>query len=116
MSGSDRTVRGRTAIQRTPRHADELPRPDADEVADRIGGSELKFKTALEPGAFVTRTRGTAPVCRLVSNRHIPTAMTPFTDGTRLSVTIVIPDPVGTIAMKTLVRSARNDARDVHDL
>jgi hypothetical protein len=39
-----------------------------------------------------------------------------LTDGTRLSVTTVIPDPVGTIAMKTLVRSARNDARDVGDL
>lgn len=39
-----------------------------------------------------------------------------LTDSTSLSVMIVIPDPVGTIAMKTLVRSARNDARDVGDL
>lgn len=37
-------------------------------------------------------------------------------DGTRLSTTVVIPDPVGTLAMKTLVRSARDDARDVEDL
>lgn len=39
-----------------------------------------------------------------------------LTDGSTLSVNVVIPDPVGTIAMKTLVRSARNDARDVDDL
>lgn len=39
-----------------------------------------------------------------------------LTDGTSLSATVVIPDPVGTIAMKALVRSARNDARDVDDL
>lgn len=39
-----------------------------------------------------------------------------LTDGTSLRVTIVIPDPVGTIAMKTLVRTARDDARDVDDL
>lgn len=39
-----------------------------------------------------------------------------LTDGAILSSTVVLPDAIGTIAMKTLVRVVRSDARDVEDL
>lgn len=39
-----------------------------------------------------------------------------LTDGTRLDVSIVLPDAVGILALKALVRSVRNERRDVEDL
>lgn len=78
--------------------------------------------------SYRTRTRDTVKVGDVVTT-EVPglaealrrpgvevDAQLRLTDGTSRRVTIVIPDPVGTIAMKTLVRTARNDARDVDDL
>lgn len=39
-----------------------------------------------------------------------------LTDGTRLDTSVVLPDAVGTLALKALVRSVRNERRDVEDL
>lgn len=39
-----------------------------------------------------------------------------LTDDRRLTTAVVLPDPVGTIALKTLVRTVRDEARDVQDL
>lgn len=38
------------------------------------------------------------------------------TDGARLEASVVLPDAVGILALKTLVRSVRNERRDVEDL
>lgn len=39
-----------------------------------------------------------------------------LTDGTRLAAAVVLPDAVGILALKTLVRSVRDERRDVEDL
>lgn len=39
-----------------------------------------------------------------------------LTDGTRLETTVVLPDAIGTLAMKALVRSVRTEWRDAEDL
>lgn len=39
-----------------------------------------------------------------------------LTDGTQLETDVVLPDAVGTLALKTLVRGVRNERRDVEDL
>lgn len=39
-----------------------------------------------------------------------------LTDGTQLDATVVLPDAVGILALKTLVRSVRDERRDVEDL
>ncbi|MEX2658923.1 MAG: hypothetical protein WD232_04445 [Acidimicrobiales bacterium] len=39
-----------------------------------------------------------------------------LTDGARLNASVVLPDAVGTLALKALVRSVRNERRDVEDL
>lgn len=39
-----------------------------------------------------------------------------MTNGARLDASVVLPDAVGTLALKTLVRSVRNERRDVEDL
>jgi hypothetical protein len=39
-----------------------------------------------------------------------------LTDGARLDAAVVLPDAVGTLALKTLVRSVRSERRDVEDL
>ena len=44
------------------------------------------------------------------------TAELRLTDGVTLHAAVVLPDEVGTIALKTLVRSVRAEARDVEDL
>jgi hypothetical protein len=39
-----------------------------------------------------------------------------LTDGSRLDVIVVLPDAIGTLAMKALVRAVRNEQRDAEDL
>jgi hypothetical protein len=39
-----------------------------------------------------------------------------LTDGTRLGTNVVLPDALGTLALKAFVRSVRNETRDVEDL
>lgn len=39
-----------------------------------------------------------------------------LTDGTRLGATVVLPDAIGTLAMKALVRGVRTEWRDAEDL
>lgn len=39
-----------------------------------------------------------------------------LTSGARLKTSVVLPDAVGTLTLKTLVRSVRNERRDVEDL
>jgi hypothetical protein len=39
-----------------------------------------------------------------------------LTDGMRLDATVMLPDAVGTLAMKALVRSVRTERRDAEDL
>lgn len=39
-----------------------------------------------------------------------------LTDGTRLATTVVLPDAIGTLAMKALVRTVRTERRDAEDL
>lgn len=39
-----------------------------------------------------------------------------LTDGSSLRASVVLPDPVGTVALKTLVRTVRAEDRDVEDL
>lgn len=39
-----------------------------------------------------------------------------LTGGTHLHAVVVLPDALGTLALKTLVRSVRNESRDVEDL
>lgn len=39
-----------------------------------------------------------------------------LTDGTHLGTSVVLPDAIGTLALKTFVRSVRNETRDAEDL
>jgi len=39
-----------------------------------------------------------------------------LTDGARLETTVVLPDAIGTLAMKALVRAVRTERRDAEDL
>jgi hypothetical protein len=39
-----------------------------------------------------------------------------LTDGTHLTTTVVLPDAIGTLAMKALVRAVRSERRDAEDL
>jgi hypothetical protein len=39
-----------------------------------------------------------------------------LTDSARLATNVVLPDTIGTLVLKTLVRSVRNETRDAEDL
>ena len=93
----------------------------------RLDGGRVATVDLLVP-AYRTRARNTVQVGDLVTT-EVPglaealrrpgieiDAELRLTDGTRLDTTVMLPDAVGILAMKTLVRAVRTERRDAEDL
>jgi hypothetical protein len=118
-----------------------LRRPDLVEAIERLGYHKVfgnRWERQLDERrvaavdllvpAYRTRARDTVRVGDVVTT-EVPglaealrrpgieiDAQFLLTDGSRLETTVVLPDAIGTLAMKALVRSVRTEWRDAEDL
>lgn len=118
-----------------------LRRPDLVEAIERLGYRKVfgnRWERQLDERrvaavdllvpAYRSRARDTVKVGEVVTT-EVPglaealrrpgievTADLRLTDGTRLATTVVLPDAMGTLAMKALVRTVRTERRDAEDL
>jgi hypothetical protein len=118
-----------------------LRRPDLVEAIERLGYHKVfgnRWERQLDDRrvatvdllvpAYRSRARDTVTVGDVVTTEvpglaealrrpgvHIDARLL-LTDGTQLQANIVLPDPIGTLAMKALVRSVRTEQRDAEDL